>query len=769
MDNIFERILNAIETGKEKELLKFGNFTIYKKLGKGEQGVVLLARNPNGKLLAIKFYSPDGETLRIIKRGEKRFIQEVNILSKLTHHNITNVYMAGSAEWNDSEKKWLISYDATEPSKILFYIMGYIEGKNVKSLFYKSRIKNKDIIDTNKCTYDNQELFEQLILQISTCMTFFHKKKIAHRDIKPTNIIYSEHDHTFTIVDFGFAKSSQKKLSEYSEGVTRKNARIDLESEKLGEIDYLNDQYIFSEMLLEILELFKPLYVDYNYNGIKSSLEKGILPRKDRYQNMSEFKNAIELYLYSNPYHSHNFRIHSFLIPSSYFGYFKEKIRIPISGSVPIFKEIKDIITTADFQKLKGIKQLGCTNFVYPGATHTRFEHSLGTYFLSLKYLEILLKNPNFCEAAKPINESIKIVILASLLHDIGHYPYAHWIEEMEGLPADLAFDKHEDRAKYIIEKGEIGEMIEKTWEVNPSEVSKLIAGGGLSKKEELLRSIIHALIDVDKVDYLQRDSAHCGVPYGTAFDIERLISSLYINSKGNGICLTEKGRSPFLAFLMSNIVMYQEVYWHKTVRAGTAMLKRVFYDFIISQKDKINSIKQKLLSCPDEKFLEQLCEKTKKKINIKRLILPFMNQRRVLYKPAYVHYHKHALYTENVNTSNFFNKLSAISYPEQIKITSRLIGELNKTFFKDKKLNKTDIILETTPEKYHKRPELVGFQFYDSKQKRYSVLTPEVENLNTYLDANHRSYIFCNPDYYERIKKLSENRSLDNIFGNII
>ena len=88
MNNIFERMLNAIETGKEKELLEFGIFTIYKKLGKGEQGVVLLARNPNGKLLAIKFYSPDGKTLRIIERGEKRFIQEVNILSKLTHHNI---------------------------------------------------------------------------------------------------------------------------------------------------------------------------------------------------------------------------------------------------------------------------------------------------------------------------------------------------------------------------------------------------------------------------------------------------------------------------------------------------------------------------------------------------------------------------------------------------------------------------------------------------------------------------------------------------------
>lgn len=769
MNKIFKRMLNAIKTGTGNELLKFGVFKIIDTLGSGEQGIVVLAQSPNEKLFAIKFYSPiDDKIKKKVKKGEQRFKREVEILIKLKHHNITNVYMAGSAKWIDSDHKWVISYNPTDPGKTLFYIMDFIKGKSVKSLFYKSRIKNEDKIDIKKCTYNNLNLFEQLILQISSCMTFFHNKKIAHRDIKPNNIIYSTHDNTFIIVDFGFAKYSPTGTSESSEDSMHKKSRFDVDSIRLGKNDYLSDQCIFSEMLLEILELFKPLYVEYNYNGIKSSLEKGMLPRNERYKNMDEFKNAIEPYLFSYPYHSHNFRMNSFLIPVTYFGHFNEEIKIPFSGSVPIFKEIKYIIDTGDFQRLKGIKQLGYTNFVYPGATHTRFEHSLGVYYLSLRYLEILLKNPKFCKAVEPVNKSIKLVVLASLLHDIGHYPFAHWVEEMEGLPDNLNFGRHEELAKNIITKGKIGKIIKEKWKIDPDEVCKLISGGVVSDREKLLRTIIHALIDVDKVDYLQRDSAHCGVPYGTAFDIERLINSLYINEEGNAICLTEKGRSPFLAFLMSSILMYQEVYWHKTVRVCTAMFKRVFFECLSLEKNNIDKLKQEFLSCNDDKFIEQLYIKTKEYKNINKLILPLMNRGRLLYKPAYVYYHEHELYTKNESTIGFFDILSKCSYPDQIKITICLVRELNKCL-KNKKLKSTDIILETTPIKSREKPELIGFKFFDSQLGKYSILTSEVQDLNVYLAKNRRSYIFCHPTYYKQIKEITRSEKLDNILGKVV
>lgn len=766
MNDIFERISKVIITDRENNILKFGDLKIIGKLGGGQQGIVVLARNPNKKQFAIKFYSPSDKDPIITRMGRERFIREANILLKLKHSNIVDVYIAGSAKWNDEENEWVISADFFEPGEILYYVMDYIKGKNIKSLFYKSR-KKKYEIDPRKSTHQNLNLFEQLILQISSTMVFFHEKGVTHRDIKPENIIYSENDNIFRIVDFGFAKYSTKRLSpRYDESILKK-AYMDFDSDQKGIIDHISDQYMFAKMLLEILGLFKALYVKYNYSGIKFSLEKGAAYDRDhRYKNMDEFKKAIEPYLYSHPYHGYNFQIGSFLIPLTSFGYFNNKIRIPFSGSIPVFKEILDIIDTDDFQRLRGVYQIGPTLFVYPGATHTRFEHSLGTYFLSLKYLEVLLKNHEFYEAVRSVNESIKLVVLASLLHDIGHYPYSHWIEEINGLPEGMRFSRHEDRAKNIICKGKIGKIIKDNWEVDPVKVCKLITGGELSTREQLLRTIIDSVIDVDKIDYLQRDSAHCGVPYGCAFDVERLISSLYLNEERNKICLTEKGRSSFAALIMSNIVMYQEVYWHKTVRSCTAMFKRFFYEFLTKKIEDINRIKKEYLFYPDAKFIETLYLKTKNYHELNRLIRPFTNIGRNLYKPAYVHYHGHELYIGDESTKDFFELLTVKTYPDQIKMTSHLVDEL-RVHIPEIKL--MDIILETTPVTYREVPDLKVFQYYDSKIGKYEPLTTEIMELNTYLRKNRRSYIFCAPEYYEKIKELSKEGKLRTIFSKVV
>jgi serine/threonine protein kinase len=426
MISIVERMLRAIKE-KDEKFLQFGDFKITKALGHGQQGMVVLAQSPNKKSLSIKLYSPTDENQRIIEKGKERFIREANILLSLSHRNIANVYLGGSAKWDGSQNEWLVSTDFSHPGEVPYYVMDYVKGDSVKSLFYSGfyRKNMQYRIDSRKGSYKNLNLFEELVIQVSNAMKFFHDKGVVHRDIKPDNVIYSAHDENFVIVDFGFARHVKKGAVMAYQDIIVKKPYIDLESEQQGTVDHLTDQYMFAKMLLEIIELFKPpLYTERYFKGLKFSLERAASSRRNlRYANMEEFRKAIEPYLYSYPYQGHNFQIGAFLIPIRRFGHFFSKVRIPVSGSVPLCREILEIIDTTDFQRLRGVRQLGPCHFVYPGANHTRFEHSIGAYYLALRYLEVLLKNPHFYEAVDEVEEAIKLVVLASLLHDIGHYP----------------------------------------------------------------------------------------------------------------------------------------------------------------------------------------------------------------------------------------------------------------------------------------------------------------------------------------------------------
>ena len=273
-----------------------------------------------------------------------------------------------------------------------------------------------------------------------------------------------------------------------------------------------------------------------------------------------------------------------FLIPSRGKGFcFSTKIRIPVSGSVLFPQEVIKIIDTPEFQRLRGTKQLGPTCFVFPGAVHSRFEHSIGAYHLALRYLEKLSQVPGFVNYAEPIEETVKITVLGALLHDIGHYPYSHWIEEIKGWRKGFSCDSHELRAAKIIENSDISKIISDLWGVDFHSVPRVIGDHGKNQIETAVQTTLHGILDLDKLDYLIRDSIHCGVNYGKGIDLERFLDSLYFNpEKGNpGICLTNKGRTYFLSVLTCRNIMYHEVYWHKTVRAFTGMFKTFFFEMV--------------------------------------------------------------------------------------------------------------------------------------------------------------------------------------------
>ncbi len=247
-------------------------------------------------------------------------------------------------------------------------------------------------------------------------------------------------------------------------------------------------------------------------------------------------------------------------------------VRIPPELDVPLTPRVRRILDTAAFRRLARVSQLGLVALIYPAANHSRFEHSLGVFRLALVYLKQLSYDSRFSAAVSP--SDAELFLAAAMVHDIGHWPFCHLVEDMH-LP-DIP--RHEDFARRFVVTGEIADVLESDWGLEPERVVELLSGTGTRPSDRLLASMLSSPIDIDKMDYLARDSLHAGVPYGRHFDQQRLIGSLCLNEAGDSLAITDKGRTAAEMMVFARYVMFSEVYWHHAVRAATAMLQRAFY-----------------------------------------------------------------------------------------------------------------------------------------------------------------------------------------------
>ncbi|NIL96629.1 MAG: HD domain-containing protein [Planctomycetales bacterium] len=247
-------------------------------------------------------------------------------------------------------------------------------------------------------------------------------------------------------------------------------------------------------------------------------------------------------------------------------------IRIPQELDVPLSPRVRNLIDTPAFRRLAGIPQLGLVSLVYPAANHTRFEHSLGVYRLALLCLRRLSFDPRFNEMVSA--EDAERFVVAALLHDLGHWPFCHPIEDLQ-LPS---VPSHELFANSFLLEGEIADVLRDDWQINPRDIVALLSEKPRDPAQCILSSMLSGPIDIDKMDYLSRDSLHAGVPYGRNFDQNRLIGSLRLNEAGDGLAIGEKGKTAAEMLVFARYVMFSEVYWHHAVRAATAMFQQAFF-----------------------------------------------------------------------------------------------------------------------------------------------------------------------------------------------
>jgi len=419
-------------------------------------------------------------------------------------------------------------------------------------------------------------------------------------------------------------------------------------------------------------------------------------------------------------------------------------IRVPSEQNVPFTERVRALVDTEEFQRLGEISQLGLVSKVYPGAQHTRFEHALGVYHNALRYLQQLEQDPRFRQLID--RHSMELLIVSSLLHDVGHWPFCHPIEDL-GLKE---LPPHESHAARFLGNGtELADVLRRDWGIEPAEVLEILAPKTQSPRLKLLRSILSGPIDVDKMDYLDRDSLHCGVPYGRNFDRQRLVQSLILNEQGDGLAITVKGKTAAELMVFARYVMFSEVYWHHAVRSATSMFARGFYEI----HDRFDL--QQLFGCTDAEMIAVLRE-TAVGEPCSQLLEGVFGRKRTLYKQVMEYSHDHS--------RELYQRIAGRPYVEVVEIARNIVDALHRRH--RLQVDPVELLIDAPPP--HREVEF-AVDVYFPKEQRYRPLrdvSPVVEALATtqFDDWVKRVRLFVAPRHSESLRNVHWDELLRSV-----
>lgn len=277
------------------------------------------------------------------------------------------------------------------------------------------------------------------------------------------------------------------------------------------------------------------------------------------------------------------------------------EIRDPVHGNIELSDAETNVIDTPEYQRLRQIKQLGFAEFSFPGATHNRYIHSIGVSHIAGITFDQVFKNYKFSNdsSKKRFRQALK---LAALLHDVGHGPLSHTIEEvmpaLKELKVDIYKNKkqsptedqtanHEDYTIKYITDSNLSDALKKSFQdIEPYHIACLIDKGLQSKDDffidqgldfrPILSQLVSSELDCDRMDYLERDSYFCGTTYGK-FDLPWMTSNLtpYLHKEKFYLAINRRALYTFDDFLLSRHHMYLMVYFHHKSIVYEEMLNR--------------------------------------------------------------------------------------------------------------------------------------------------------------------------------------------------
>lgn len=232
---------------------------------------------------------------------------------------------------------------------------------------------------------------------------------------------------------------------------------------------------------------------------------------------------------------------------------------IALDRALPEDRLLVELIDTPQVQRLRRVRQLGLATYAYAGADHSRFSHSLGVMHVARRILARLAR-----DVAIDREERL-VTTCAGLLHDLGHWPFSHVVEEIVG-------ERHERWSARLVEDPD-GAVHRRLAAYDPRLPAAVVERMRHEGRPRFLADLVSSQLDADRFDYLLRDSLMTGVAYGL-YDLEWILETLAVDGAGDRIVVREKGHLAVVAYLQARHHMYQQVYFHKTVRAADVMLK---------------------------------------------------------------------------------------------------------------------------------------------------------------------------------------------------
>ena len=575
-----------------------GRYEVLEELGGGDSGTVYKVRQLSIDLeRALKIFDPKlaGVPRENLERTFKNEISLLRQLGRITHRNVVKILDAGSVTVDDKVAPYYVM-DLVRPSPALRHALNLND--------YLATVKDK-----------TQLL--RVLGQLLDGLSYLHYSRVLHCDIKPPNVLLEEQlngDFEVRITDLGVSKllindpasasrtylyGSPLYAPTYALSYVNTNEFIDratLEKEYFPHYDL----FCLGATLVECLSQEKFSIANRDFAALLSQPKPGLLAMLDIGD--YDILRHIALRL-TNPNRALCYSCvdeiqedlnklrHEYLWPLGV-------QEMAVSGAYRTLTQPREkaylskraykLVSHPLFQRLHSMNQLNFVYMLYSGAKHSRFLHSTCAFEMAKRYIEGLVADPTFkCLMNR---RDYELLLACALLHDIGHYPLAHALEDLHDRPTSQLHPAisrdYETSQRFLNQAGVAGwpslaDLLEADWNLDPNVLLRIIGNGTpASDSESLIQSMIDGVIDVDKVSYLLYDSFYTGARFGLGIDLEAFLAALVAipaDSSTNRVAqvaISENGIAPDESIISARYGMFTRVYWHHTNRSIMAMVQ---------------------------------------------------------------------------------------------------------------------------------------------------------------------------------------------------